>query len=68
MTLGLLGRERTPANQLADERVVVGQLAQLAGSQDIRARVANVRKHERIAIDHRGGDCRAHAEERSVVA
>ena len=47
MHLGLLGRELAAAHELGDERVVVGQLLELAVAQQVGARVADVADRRR---------------------
>ena len=47
MRLGLLGRELAAADELGDERVVVGQLLELAAADAVGARVADVADRDR---------------------
>ena len=46
--LGLLGRELAAAHELGDERVVLGQLLELAVAQQVGARVADVADRRRF--------------------
>ena len=58
---GLVGRERAAAHELADQRVVVGELLQRAVAQQVGARVADVAEGDAPVVDQRGGHRRAHA-------
>ena len=49
MVLGLLGGELSPAHELGDQRVVVGQLLELAVAQHVCARVADVPERHAVA-------------------
>jgi hypothetical protein len=60
---GLLGCQLAAADQLADQRVVVGQLLQLAAADAVRAGVADVtdRHASGPVVDERDGHGRAHS-------
>ncbi len=58
---GLLGRELALADQLVDERMVVGQAQQLAVAQAVGAAVADVRDRHLLGADVDGRERRAHA-------
>ena len=58
---GLLGRELALADQLVDERVVVGQAQQLPVAQAVGATVADVRDRHLLLPHVHGGERRAHA-------
>ena len=65
---GLVRGEPAVAHELLDEAVVVGQLAQLAVAQQVRARVADVADEHRAAAHERaGGERGAHAAQASSV-
>ena len=61
MLLRLLAREPALAAQLLDQRVVAGQLAQLAVAHQVRAAVADVHDRHLVVGDQRAGQRRAHA-------
>ena len=66
--LGLLRRELAAADELGHERVVVGELLELAVAQQVRARVADVPdRDEVVAADERDGHRRAHPGDGRVV-
>ena len=67
--LGLLGRELAAADELGDERVVVGQLLERAVAEQVGARVADVADRDASSVvDERDGHRRAHPRGRGVVA
>ena len=59
--VGLLRREAAAPHQVGDERVVLGQLLQLAVADPVGARVADVTDGDAPVRQDRGGDGRAHA-------
>ncbi len=61
MRLGLLGRQAAGADQLADERVVLGQLLELVVADEVRARIADVADVGDLTVDQRDRHRRAHA-------
>ena len=68
MRFGLLAREATLADELADEAVVVGELTQGAVVHEVRARVADVADEQAPAAgDDDRGHRRAHPTQLRVV-
>ena len=59
--LGLLLGQLAEPDEVADQRVVVGQALELAVADEVAARVADVRDRHRVLADVGGGDRRAHA-------
>jgi hypothetical protein len=51
--LRLLGRELAASHQLADERVVLGELLEAAVADEVRARVADVADRDNPVLDRR---------------
>ena len=68
MRLGLLRRQPAGADQLGDERVVVGQLVDLVVADQVGARVADVADRDDAVLEERDGDRRAHARGVRVLA
>ena len=60
MALGLLGRELAAADELGDQRVVLGQLLELAVADQVGARVADVADRDVAVLDERDRHRRAH--------
>jgi hypothetical protein len=56
-----VGRDLTPAHQLRDERVIVGELADPPAAHEIGAAVADVREREPSAAREHRDERRAHA-------
>ena len=63
----LLGGDAAGVDESLHERVVGGDLAQLAGAQQVDARVADVRDHDAVAVEQHGADRGAHAGELGVL-
>ena len=59
--VGLLGREPSAPHEVADERVVLGQLLQLAVADPVRARVADVAERDPSAREEGRRHRRPHA-------
>ena len=55
------GESSPAADELGDERVVVGQLLELAVADAVGARVADMADRDAVVLDERGGHRRAHA-------
>ena len=68
MGLRLLGRELPVSHELGDERVIVGQLRELAAPYEIRARVAHVADRHLAVVDERDGHRRSHPGRLVVLA
>src|SRR5436305_10099417 len=68
MGLGVLGRELAAADELGDERVVLGHLLELAVANQVGPRVADVAEGDRVALDERDGHRRPHSGCRRVLA
>ena len=67
MDRGLVGGELAVADELLDQAVVDGDLAELAVAQEVGARVADVADEEGAAgHERRRGERGAHAAERGV--
>ena len=60
VVLGVLGGDLAAALQLGHQRVVVGELLELAVAQPVGAAVAHVRHGHPVALHHRRGEGRAH--------
>jgi hypothetical protein len=67
VVLGGLWRELARAFELGDERVVLGQLHQLSGTQPVGATVADVTDADGVAVDQRRGQRRAHPAPRLIA-
>src|SRR5262245_3385428 len=67
MGLGLLGRDLALQDHAVDQRVVLGELGQLAVAEQVRARVAHVHEVHLLAVDERGREGRAHARDAPVA-
>ena len=65
--LGLLLGQLSGARQLGDERVVVRDLLELAVTEAVRARVADVAEGDRALVDERERQRRPHAGQRHVL-
>ena len=61
MRLGLLRRQASAPHEVGDERVVLGQLLELAVADPVGARIADVADRDAPVRQERGGDGRAHA-------
>src|SRR5215469_4529587 len=59
--LGLLRSDDPAANLLGHQGVVVGQLLQVAGAQQVSAAVAHVSETKLAAVNPPGRECGAHA-------
>src|SRR5207248_8331110 len=68
MGLGVLGGELAAADELGDERVVLGHLLELAVANQVGPRVADVAEGDRVALDERDGHRRPHPGCRRVLA
>ena len=68
MRPGLLGRELSAADELGDERVVLGQLLEPAVPDQICARIADVAEGDGPVPDERHGQRRSHPGGRGVLA
>jgi hypothetical protein len=67
MRLGLLGRDLPAAHELPDERVVLGELAELAVAVEVRPRIADVPEPDDPVLDQRDRHRRAHPRRLGVV-
>src|SRR6266516_6757642 len=67
MRLGLLWRELAAADELCHERVILGQLLELAVADQVGARVADVTDPHAVAVHERDRHRRAHARDGCVV-
>src|SRR5690606_4492904 len=68
VVLGLLGGQLALVDEALDERVVVRELAELAGTQQVRPGVADVHETEApLLVENPRGQRRAHAVEAWVV-
>ena len=67
VALGLLRRELAAADELCDERVVLGQLLELALADEVGARVADVTDRHAPVLDESDGHGRAHPGSRGVL-
>ncbi len=64
---GLLGGQLTAHLHLSDHRVVLGERAQVAVAQQVRARVADVGQAQPVAVGHRRGQRRPHPRDVGVA-
>ena len=61
MALGLLGRELAAADELGDERVVIGQLLERTVPEEVRAGVAHVADPDVVVLGERDRHRRPHS-------
>ena len=67
MAARLVGREPARADELGDERVVIGELLERAVAEEVRAGVAHVADPDVVVLDERHRHRRAHPRDRLVA-
>ena len=65
--LGLVFGQVPGFDQLIDERLVLGQLLELAAAQQVRAAVADLGQEQHLVDEHGDGRGRAHAAARALL-